>query len=147
MLTARGEEYDQIKGFHSGADDYVTKPFSPSLLLARVEAVLKRVGKGASKEVSSGGLSLNTLTRIATSDDRQLDLTPREFELLYYFILNKGVALTREQILDAVWGYSFEGDLRTVDTHVKQLRTKLRGSRAACITTVYRVGYRFEIPE
>ncbi|MDR1570978.1 MAG: response regulator transcription factor [Clostridiales Family XIII bacterium] len=144
MLTARGEEYDQIKGFRAGADDYVTKPFSPSLLLARVEAVLKRVGKGASGEIAVGDLRVNTLTRSALLGDRQLELTPREFDLLYYFMLNRGAALTREQMLDAVWGYGFEGDLRTVDTHVKQLRGKLGGSQSVRIGTVHRVGYRFE---
>ena len=95
MLTARGEEYDQIKGFRSGADDYVTKPCSPTLLLARVGAVLKRVGKGSAGEISAGNLVISTVTRTAVCGTKQLDLTPKEFDLLYYFTLNKGVALTR----------------------------------------------------
>ena len=142
MLTAKGEEYDQIKGFQYGADDYITKPFSPSLLLARVEAVLKRSGKSASDDIISGGLRMNIMKRTVIIDDEQIDMTPKEFDLLHYLILNKSMALSREQILNAVWGYDFEGDVRTVDTHVKQLRGKM-GENAALIKTVHKVGYQF----
>jgi DNA-binding response OmpR family regulator len=145
MLTARGEEYDQIKGFHSGADDYIPKPFSPSLLLARIEAVLKRVGKGSAREIVAGELRLNILKRLVSLNEERLELRPKEFDLLYYLALNQGLTLTREQILNEVWGYEFEGDARTVDTHIKQLRGKL-GARAGLIRTVHGIGYRFEEP-
>jgi DNA-binding response OmpR family regulator len=144
MLTARGEEYDQLNGFKQGADDYIPKPFSPSLLLARMEAVLKRVGKNEANELTSGGICVNILRRNVTVDKLHIELTPKEFDLLYYFILNQGLTLSREQILNAVWGYEFDGDIRTVDTHVKQLRVKLAGY-AHYIRTIYRVGYQFEV--
>jgi DNA-binding response OmpR family regulator len=142
MLTAKGQEYDQIKGFQRGADDYIVKPFSPSLLLARVEAVLKRTGKGKSEEIVVGALRVSPLRRAVTIDGKEFALTPKEFDLLYYLVMNKNVTLTREQILNAVWGYNFEGDIRTVDTHIKQLRSKL-DSLAMCIRTVHRIGYQF----
>jgi DNA-binding response OmpR family regulator len=142
MLTAKGEEYDQIKGFQYGADDYITKPFSPSLLLARVEAVLKRSGKSASDDIVAGNLRMNILKRSVIIDGAQVDMTPKEFDLLHYLILNKSMALSREQILNAVWGYDFEGDDRTVDTHIKQLRGKM-GESAGLIRTVHKVGYQF----
>jgi DNA-binding response OmpR family regulator len=143
MLTARGEEYDQIKGFKYGADDYIPKPFSLSLLLARVEAVLKRVGKDKSNELVAGELRISVLKRAASVGSARLELTPKEFDLLHYLVLNKNVALTREQILNAVWGYDFEGELRTVDTHVKQLRAKLN-EYSIPIRTIHKVGYQFE---
>lgn len=144
MLTARGEEYDQLDGFKHGADDYISKPFSPSLLLARMEAVLKRVGKNEVNELSAGGISANILKRIVKVNQLQIELTPKEFDLLCYFLLNQGLTLSREQILNAVWGYGFIGDMRTVDTHVKQLRIKM-GESARCIRTIHRVGYQFEV--
>ncbi|MDR0424826.1 MAG: response regulator transcription factor [Clostridiales Family XIII bacterium] len=145
MLTAKGEEYDQIKGFQCGADDYIPKPFSISLLLARVEAVLKRAGKGKNDEIAVGDMRINVMGRSLYISDLRVELTPKEFDLIHYLILNKNMALSREQILNSVWGYDFEGDVRTVDTHVKQLRNKL-GPYAACIKTVHKVGYQFELP-
>lgn len=144
MLTAKGEEYDQLNGFEKGADDYIPKPFSPSLLLARMEAILRRVGKNEVSELTAGGISVNTLKRTVTVDKTHIELTPREFDLLYYFLLNQGLTLAREQILNAVWGYDFEGDIRTVDTHIKQLRVKIAGY-AHYIRTIHRVGYQFEV--
>lgn len=144
MLTARGEEYDQLNGFKSGADDYIPKPFSPSLLLARMEAVLKRVGKNDANELTAGGIGINTLKRVATVDKTPVELTPKEFDLLRYLLLNQGLTLTREQILNAVWGYGFDGDVRTVDTHIKQLRGKV-GGHAHYIRTIHRIGYQFEV--
>jgi DNA-binding response OmpR family regulator len=143
MLTAKGEEYDQIKGFHTGADDYIPKPFSVKVLLARVEAVLKRAGKSRNDEVAISGMRLSVLKRALYIDERRVDLTPKEFDLLHYLILNRNMALSREQILNAVWGYDFDGDIRTVDTHVKQLRSKL-GAKSDCLKTVHRIGYQFE---
>lgn len=142
MITARGEEYDQLHGFQCGADDYMAKPFSPSLLLARIEAVLKRVGKGASSELNIGGILLNTTKRSVLCEGQELDLTKREFDLLFYFMINLSLTFTREQILNNVWGYDFDGNIRTIDTHVKQLRVKLR-DKGAYIKTVHRVGYQF----
>lgn len=144
MLTAKGEEYDQLLGFNSGADDYIQKPFSPSLLLARVEAVLKRIGKDKFSEITIGELTVNIEKRNVKVNGKRMELTPKEFDLLYYFILNKGLTLTREQILDSVWGYEFSGDTRTVDTHVKQLRSKL-SEYSSYIKTIHRVGYQFEV--
>lgn len=146
MLTARGEEYDQLKGFKCGADDYIAKPFSLSLLLARVEAVLKRVGKDSSSEISEGTIILNSTKRKAFSENVELDLTKREFDLLFFFMINASITFSREQILNSVWGYEFEGDIRTIDTHIKQLRIKLLGN-ADYIKTIHRVGYRFEVQD
>lgn len=144
MLTARGEEYDQLQGFHCGADDYISKPFSPSLLLARVDAVLRRFGKSNEKEISAGELTINTLARTVMIGSRALDLTRREYELLYFLVINRSMIFTREQLLDSVWGYDYDGSLRTVDTHIKQLRTKL-GEYSDYIKTIHCVGYQFEV--
>ena len=144
LLTAKGEEYDQLHGFRQGADDYIPKPFSPSLLLARMEAVFRRVGKNESNELSAGGIRLNTLKRLASVDNIVLELTPKEFDLLCYFLLNQGLTVSREQILDAVWGYDYDGDIRTVDTHIKQLRIKT-GNYAHYIKTLHKIGYKFEV--
>ena len=144
MLTARGEEYDQLNGFNNGADDYIPKPFSPSLLLARMEAVFKRIGKTEANDLTAGKIRINIMKRNVTVNNSHIVLTPKEFDLLYYFILNRGLILSREQILNAVWGYEFMGDLRTVDTHVKQLRNKI-GDCAGYIRTIHRVGYQFEV--
>ena len=143
MLTAKGEEYDQLNGFKKGADDYIPKPFSPSLLLARMEAVFRRVGKNEANELNAGNICLNMLKRTVKIDSKLVELTPKEFDLLYYFLLNKGITVSREQILDSVWGFDFDGDMRTVDTHVKQLRIKM-DIYADYIKTVHRVGYKFE---
>lgn len=144
MLTARGEEYDQLNGFNNGADDYIPKPFSPSLLLARMEAVFKRIGKTEANDLTAGKIRINIMKRNVTVNNSHIVLTPKEFDLLYYFMLNRGLILSREQILNAVWGYEFMGDLRTVDTHVKQLRNKI-GDCAGYIRTIHRVGYQFEV--
>lgn len=144
MLTARGEEYDQLNGFNNGADDYIPKPFSPSLLLARMEAVFKRIWKTEANDLTAGKIRINIMKRNVTVNNSHIVLTPKEFDLLYYFMLNRGLILSREQILSAVWGYEFMGDLRTVDTHVKQLRNKI-GDCAGYIRTIHRVGYQFEV--
>lgn len=142
MLTARGEEYDQIKGFRYGSDDYITKPFSPTVLIARIEAVLRRVGKGDNCTLSDGNLSVNILTHEVTDGGEPIELTRREFDLLCYFMTNPHLVLTREQLLNGIWGYDYIGDERTVDTHIKQLRAKLPSGNY--IKTVYRLGYKFE---
>ncbi len=144
MLTAKGEEYDQLAGFKFGADDYISKPFSPSLLLARLEAVLKRTGKRKVKNVVIGNISVDKLKKEVVCADEKLDLTPKEYDLLLYFIENNELVLAREQILDAVWNYDYIGDARTVDTHIKQLRAKLVFN-CQYIKTVHGVGYRFEV--
>ncbi len=144
LLTAKGEEYDQLSGFSSGADDYITKPFSPSLLMARVEAVLRRFGKDAQKDIVAGELTVNAMTRTVYLSGKELDLTRREYDLLYYLIVNRSLTFSREQLLNNVWGYDFEGGYRTVDTHIRQLRNKL-GACADYIKTVHCVGYQFEV--
>lgn len=144
LLTAKGEEYDQLSGFSSGADDYITKPFSPSLLMARVEAVLRRFGKDAQKDIVAGELTVNAMTRTVCLSGKELDLTRREYDLLYYLIVNRSLTFSREQLLNNVWGYDFEGGYRTVDTHIRQLRNKL-GACADYIKTVHCVGYQFEV--
>ena len=144
MLTARGEEYDQLQGFQSGADDYIPKPFSTTLLLARMEAVLRRAGRERAEVLEAGGIRLFPQQRRVEASGQSVELTRREFDLLHCFLCNQGRILSREQLLNTVWGYDYEGDERTVDTHVKNLRGKLRGC-GGCIRTVYRVGYRFEV--
>ncbi len=143
MLTARSDEYDQLKGFKLGADDYVTKPFSPSVLVARVNKLLSKVASEAS-EINFGVIKINLSARKVYVEEELVNLTPKEFELLRYFIDNKGIALSRDKILNAVWNYDYFGDLRTVDTHIKQLRAKL-GKYAFYISTVRSVGYRLDI--
>ncbi len=145
FLTAKGEEYDQIRGFRSGADDYIVKPFSQSVLVLRIEALMQRLGKAESRPLTAGGLSVDQVRRLATCDGVAMELTRREFDLLAYLISNEGRTLTREQLLNGVWGYDFDGELRTVDTHVKQLRSKL-GEYACYVKTIFRVGYQFQIP-
>ena len=144
MLTARGEEYDQLQGFKGGVDDYIPKPFSTTLLMARMEAVLRRAGMAKLDVLTAGAITLTPEQMRAEVDGRPIELTRREFSLLHCFMRNQGLILSREQLVDRVWGYDFEGDERTVDTHVKNLRLKL-GSCAGYIQTVYRVGYRFEV--
>ena len=146
MLSARGEEYDKLFGFEIGADDYVTKPFSPKEVMARIHAVMKR-GK-PSRELSGQvydfeGLHIDMAGRSVTVDGEKADLTPKEYELLFYFVQNNGVALTRERLLNKVWGYDFYGDDRTVDTHVKMLRGNLKDYRKF-IVTLRGLGYKFE---
>lgn len=144
LLTAKGEEYDQVKGFQSGADDYIVKPFSQSILLLRIESLMKRLGKGGSCDLTVGELAIDTMKRTAALAGKPIALTRREFDLISYFAMNAGQTVTREQLLDNVWGYEFDGDVRTVDTHIKQLRGKL-GQYAPFLKTVYRVGYQFEV--
>ena len=149
FLSARGEEYDRINGFESGADDYVVKPFSPKELMLRVEAILRRAGSTPTpashgKEVYTfGGLSVDMTARIVTADGRVLDLSPKEYDLLFYMIRNKNIALSRERLITEVWGYDFFGVDRTLDTHIKLLRKSL-GVYSAHIVTLRGVGYRFE---
>ena len=143
MLTARSDENDQLKGFKLGADDYVTKPFSPSVLMARINKLLKR-DKVEASEVVFGAIRMSLLAREVTINNAKVELTPKEFELLKYFIDNKGIALSRDKILNSVWNYDYFGDLRTVDTHIKQLRAKL-GDYAYYISTVRSIGYRLDI--
>ena len=143
LLTAKSSESDQLSGFRLGADDYVTKPFSPSLLVARVQALLRRKGMLQQSVAKCGSVRVDDVAHIAYVDERALELTPKEYDLLLYFIENKGVALSREKILNGVWNYDYFGDLRTVDTHIKQLRSKL-GTAGDMIVTVRGVGYRLE---
>jgi len=144
LLTAKSTESDQLGGFRLGADDYITKPFSPSLLVARVEALLKRGGKLGENRRVCGDIVIDEMAHVAYVKEQPLELTPKEYNLLLFFLENKGVALSRERILNGVWNYDYFGDLRTVDTHVKQLRSKL-GESGNMIVTVRGVGYRLEV--
>jgi len=148
MLSARGEEYDRIHGFEIGADDYVVKPFSPKELMMRAAAVMKRAGGGtpnaeADDIVKMGELEVNFTARRVLIDGKEVELSPKEYDLLFYMVRNRGIALTREKLLSEVWGYDFFGDDRTLDTHIKLLRREL-GPCADKITTLRGVGYRFE---
>ena len=147
MLSARGEEYDKIHGFEVGADDYVVKPFSPKELMMRVSAVINRTKKNASSSekeiVSFGGLTVDFTGRLVYVDGEKAELTPKEYELLFYLVRNRGIALSREKLITEVWGYDFYGDDRTLDTHIKLLRKSL-GEYANLIVTLRGVGYRFE---
>ena len=146
MLSARGEEYDKLFGFEMGIDDYVVKPFSPKELMARINVIVKRNGNNnmsAGGNLVFGGLSIDTLGRNVYIDKKKSGLTPKEYELLLYLIENKNIALTREQLLNAVWGYNSYGEDRTVDTHIKMLRNSL-GNYRNYIVTLRGVGYKFE---
>ncbi len=142
LLTARAEEFDQLEGFEAGADEYVTKPFSPAVLVKRVNALVRRDRK---EENADEGLKINREAYTATLGKTQLELTVKEFEILCYLYDNKGRVFSRDQILSAVWGYDFEGDLRTVDSHMARLRTKLGSFGNMHIKTVYGMGYKFEV--
>jgi len=145
MLTARDEERDKIFGFELGADDYVPKPFSVKELMARVKSLLKRSGKKNTEEkIDIGNLQVNLNSHLAFIDSKEVPLTSKEYDLLIYFINNQNIALSREQIIDRVWGYDYYGDFRTVDTHVKRLRMKISQAEVK-IATVRNVGYRFEV--
>lgn len=145
MLSARGEEYDRIHGFELGVDDYVVKPFSPRELMMRVAAVIKR-SRGSREEsdvFTYKGLVVDFSARIVTIDGERVSMTPKEYELFFYMVKNRGLALTRETLISKVWGYDFFGDDRTLDTHVKLLRKSL-GEYSSCVVTLRGVGYRFE---
>ena len=143
MLSARGEEYDRLHGFEVGVDDYVVKPFSPRELMMRVSAILKRTATVSSDVFEFEGLKVDFAGRIVYVDGKKAELTPKEYDLLFYLIKNKGIALTREKLISNVWGYDFFGDDRTLDTHIKLLRKNL-GSYSGLIVTLRGVGYRFE---
>ena len=146
LLSARGEEYDRINGFEIGADDYVVKPFSPKELMLRVSAILKRVKKSPETTTNFfrlGGLSVDFTARIVKIDGKRIELSPKEYELLFYMIRNANIALTREKLICEVWGYDFYGDDRTLDTHIKLLRRSL-GEYSRYIVTLRGVGYRFD---
>ncbi len=144
MLTAKGDESDELTGFEIGADEYISKPFSPKILVARVEAILRRtnqLGEDASLEI--GGIRIDKAAHTVTIDGQNVELSFKEFELLTYFMENAGIALSREKILDHVWNYDYFGDARTIDTHVKKLRSKM-GEKGSYIKTIWGMGYKFE---
>ena len=145
MLTARSEERDELQGFDLGVDEYISKPFSPKILVARVEAILRRTqGSGNTDEISAGGIVVDKVAHTVMSDGSPVDLSFKEFELLTYFIENQGIALSREKILNNVWNYDYFGDARTIDTHVKKLTSKL-GDKGEYIKTIWGMGYKFEV--
>ena len=144
MLTARGEEQDELFGFELGVDEYISKPFSPKILVARVEALLKRT-KPEEKEIEDyGGITINSKGRTVTVDGKQVEMSLRECELLKYLVDNKGIALSRDKILNNVWNYDYYGDSRTIDSHIKKIRHKL-GKKGKYIQTIRGIGYKFEI--
>ena len=147
MLTARSEERDELLGFDLGVDEYISKPFSPKILVARVEAILRRTGQNNPEDViSAGGIVIDKAAHLATVDGKPMELSFKEFELLTYFLENQGIALSREKILNSVWNYDYFGDARTIDTHVKKLRSKM-GDKGEYIKTVWGMGYKFEVDE
>ena len=147
MLTARSDERDELLGFDLGVDEYISKPFSPKILVARVEAILRRTGQNNSEDViSAGGIVIDKAAHLATVDGKPMELSFKEFELLTYFLENQGIALSREKILNSVWNYDYFGDARTIDTHVKKLRSKM-GDKGEYIKTVWGMGYKCEVDE
>lgn len=145
MLSARSEEFDQLTGFEAGVDEYVTKPFSPAVLVKRVEALLKRSEGNQTAFTEQKGLTVDRQAFIAVLDGKTLELTLKEFELLAHLYENSGLVLTREQLLDAIWGYDYLGDSRTVDSHIARLRTKLGDYGSAHLKTIYGMGYKLEV--
>ena len=144
MLTAKSEERDELQGFDLGADEYISKPFSPNILVARVDAILRRSNAiGDGKRLEAGGIVLDTGAHSCTIDGSEVELSFKEFELLQYFMENEGLALSREKILNNVWNYDYFGDARTIDTHVKKLRAKM-GDKGELIKTIWGMGYKFE---
>ncbi|MBQ8528012.1 MAG: response regulator transcription factor [Lachnospiraceae bacterium] len=144
MLTAKTTEQDELLGFQLGVDEYISKPFSPKILVARVEAVLRRSnGTSSDNVLAAGDITIDKAAHIVTIGNKQVDLSYKEFELLTYFVENQGIALSREVILNHVWNYDYFGDARTIDTHVKKLRSKM-GDRGECIKTIWGMGYKFE---
>ncbi len=148
MLTAKGEEHDELSGYELGADEYIAKPFSPKILVARVGAVLRRSNKltGEDRPLSRGGIVLDKVAHLVTVDGVRVDLSFKEFELMAYFLENEGIALSRDKILNNVWNYDYFGDARTVDTHVKKLRSKI-GAKGEYIRTIWGMGYKFEVTD
>ena len=146
MLSARSEEFDKLLGFDLGVDDYMTKPFSPKELMARIKSILKRTKKTLEDVFVYKTLEVNFKAHTVKIDNKEIKVTPKEFELLTYFIENKGIALSREQLLNNLWGYDFFGDDRTIDTHIKMLRNNL-GEYRKLIVTVHGMGYKFEIKD
>ena len=147
MLTARSEERDELQGFELGVDEYISKPFSPKILVARVNAILRRtLGTDGGDVLSAGGITIDKSAHIVRIDGEPVDLSFKEFELLTYFLENEGIALSREKILNSVWNYDYFGDARTIDTHVKKLRSKM-GEKGEYIKTVWGMGYKFEVDD
>ena len=145
MLTARSDERDELQGFELGVDEYISKPFSPKILVARVEAILRRTNQVTDDEtIEYGGITIDKAAHVVSIDGNPIDLSYKEFELLTYFMENKGIALSREKILNSVWNYDYFGDARTIDTHVKKLRSKL-GDCGKYIHTIWGMGYKFEV--
>ena len=145
MLTARSEERDELQGFELGVDEYISKPFSPKILVARVNAILRRtLGTDGGDVISAGGITIDKAAHIVKIDGAPVDLSFKEFELLAYFVENQGIALSREKILNNVWNYDYFGDARTIDTHVKKLRSKL-GDKGEFIKTIWGMGYKIEV--
>ena len=145
MLTAKSDEKDELLGFELGIDEYITKPFSPKILVARVNAILRRAGNGEDGQIiEAGGIVLDLAAHEVKIDGQLVELSVKEFELLTYFITNKGVALSRERILNNVWNFDYFGDARTIDTHVKKLRSKM-GTKGEYIKTIWGMGYKFEV--
>ncbi|MGP1433279.1 MAG: response regulator transcription factor [Catonella sp.] len=143
MLTAKSDEKDELQGFELGVDEYVSKPFSPKILMARVEAILRRAGSGSEDSFEIGGIKIDRASHEVIINEKTVDLSVKEFELLLYFMTNKGIALSREKILNNVWNYDYFGDARTIDTHVKKLRAKM-GDKGDLIKTIWGIGYKFE---
>ncbi len=147
MLTAKGGENDELNGFELGVDEYISKPFSPKILVARVEAILRRTNQtDEAQKLTAGAITIDQSARIVTIDGKPVELSYKEFELLTYFMENAGIALSREKILNSVWNYDYFGDARTIDTHVKKLRSKM-GSHGDYIKTIWGMGYKFEVNE
>ena len=146
MLTAKSDERDELQGFELGVDEYISKPFSPKILVARVEAILRRTNAASADVTEVGGIVVDKVAHQVTIDGKPVDLSYKEFELLSYFIDNQGIALSREKILNNVWNYDYFGDARTIDTHVKKLRSKL-GEKGEYIKTIWGMGYKFEVGE
>lgn len=146
MLTARSEERDELQGFSLGVDEYISKPFSPKILVARVDAILRRSNVVSTENMNVGGICIDKAAHQVTIDGREIELSYKEFELLSYFVENQGIALSREKILNNVWNYDYFGDARTIDTHVKKLRSKM-GEKGDYIKTIWGMGYKFEVSE
>ena len=146
MLTARSEERDELQGFSLGVDEYISKPFSPKILVARVDAILRRSNVASTENMDVGGICIDKAAHQVTIDGREIELSYKEFELLSYCVENQGIALSREKILNNVWNYDYFGDARTIDTHVKKLRSKM-GKKGDYIKTIWGMGYKFEVSE